>query len=91
MNEKTGKQFDIAGSVSHQLPFFSCMNIMLRKEYQRDIAQYLYCQEFNIPPFPGTYGQQPKKWIEKINIIKPLIKKLEIKQQQKLKENNNGI
>tara|TARA_Y100000310_G_scaffold254853_1_gene262039 strand:- start:3257 stop:3526 length:270 start_codon:yes stop_codon:yes gene_type:complete len=72
-----GKSFDIASSVSQQLPFFSCMNIILNRESQRDISQYLYCKEFNVPPFSGDYGIQPYKWINKMNIIKVAMEKRE--------------
>ena len=82
-NEKMGKDFDIAGSVSFQLPFFSCMNIILNKEFQRDISQYLYCKEFSVPPFPGSYGDQSNRWINKVNIIKITMRKREEKEYNK--------
>ncbi len=65
-----GKSFDIASSVSQQLPHFCCMNIVIKPKYQRDISQYLYCKEFGVTPFPGAYGEQPQRWINKVNIIK---------------------
>ena len=46
------------------------MNIMLNRQAQKDISQYLYCKEFGVVPFPGEYGQQPQRWINKVNIIK---------------------
>ena len=82
-NEKMGKSFDIAASVSQQLPFFSCMNIVLNRESQRDISQYLYCKEFNISPFSGDYGMQPYKWINKIGIMKVAMNKREERMQRK--------
>ena len=30
----------------------------------------MYCKEFNIPSYPGTYGDQPRKWVDKSFIIK---------------------
>ena len=78
-----GKSFDIASSVSQQLPFFSCMNIVLNKEYQKDISQYLYCKEFNITPFPGSYGDQPQRWMNKVNIIKTAMNKREERMQKR--------
>ena len=78
-----GKSFDIASSVSQQLPFFSCMNIMLDRQSQRDISQYLYCKEFGIVPFPGDYGRQPQRWINKVNIIKTTMAKREERMQRK--------
>ena len=80
-----GKSFDIPSSVSQQLPFFSCMNIVLNNEFQKDISQYLYCKEFNIPPFLGDYGMQPHRWINKVNIIKVAMNKREDRMQRKSK------
>lgn len=48
------------------------MNIVIKPKYQRDISQYLYCKEFGVTPFPGAYGEQPQRWINKVNIIKML-------------------
>ena len=78
-----GKSFDIAASVSQQLPFFSCTNIVLNKESQRDISQYLSCKEFGIVPFPGGYGMQPQRWISKVNIIKTAMAKREEREHKK--------
>ena len=78
-----GKDFDIANSVSYQLPFFSCMNIVLNSEHQRDISKFLYCKEFNTPPFKGSYSEQPMKWIQKVNIIKIAMAKRDKKLQKK--------
>ena len=76
-NKKMGKDFDIIGSVSFQLPFFSCMNIILNKEFQRDISKYLYCQKFNIPPCRGIYEDQSHRWTIKSNIIETAMSKRE--------------
>ena len=83
VNEKMGKDFDIASSISFQLPFFCCQNIMLDTQSQKDISQYLYCKEFNTPPFIGDYGNQPQRWINKCNIIKIAMSKREEKLQKK--------
>ena len=72
-----GKSFDVALSVSKQLPFFSCMNILYNKEYQKDIEKYLYCKEFNIPAYSGTYGEQPKKWVDRAFLIRNALSKRE--------------
>ena len=82
-----GKSFDIASSVSQQLPFFCCPNIILDKRYQKDISKYIYCKEFNVPPYPGSYESQPHKWILKTNIIKTAISKMEERQYNKAKRN----
>ena len=94
INENMGKSFDIAGSISHQLPFFSCMNIILSRQAQKDISQYLYCKEFSVVPFLGGYGQQPQRWINKVNIIKTAMAKREEREykkaEQKAKANVGG-
>ena len=92
-NNDEGKSFDIASSVSQQLPFFSCMNIMLNRQAQKDISQYLYCKEFGVVPFPGGYGMQPQRWINKVNIIKNAMGKREereYKKAQRKAEVKNG-
>ena len=81
-----GKNFDIAASVSRQLPFFSCMNIALNNEFQRDISRYLYCQKFNTPPFKGSYDDQPYKWISKCNHIESSISKKQEIESKKLEK-----
>jgi hypothetical protein len=86
MNESTGKSFDIVGSISYQLPFFCCNNFMLKSEYQKDISKYVYCKEFSISPYMGSFGDQPKKWIDKVNIIKFAIAKKKSKMQSKINE-----
>tara|TARA_Y100001963_G_C6654310_1_gene387266 strand:- start:201 stop:455 length:255 start_codon:yes stop_codon:yes gene_type:complete len=70
-----GKSFDITSSVSRQLPFFSCINSIINKEYQKDISKYIYCKRFNIPPFKGSYEEQSFKWITKSNIIELALNK----------------
>ena len=81
MNEKEGKSFDVAKSTMAQLPFFSCKNMVLDEKSQKDIAKYIYCNDFNVQPYKGSYGEQPKIWIEKSFIIKKLMT------DQKPKEN----
>ena len=77
INNMGGKSFDIATSISQQLPHFCCSNIIINKESQNDISRYIYCKEFNLNPIHGTYNEQPKKWIQKVNIIKDTMQKRE--------------
>ena len=88
MNEKMGKSFDIASSVSQQLPFFSCMNIMLDRQSQKDVSQYLYCKEFGVSPYPGSFQDHPSEWIKKVFIIKSAINKKEKESYAKAKYSN---
>ena len=89
-----GKGFDIASSVSQQLSFFSCPNVILNNESQSDISQYLYCKEFGVTPFPGSYKEQPARWVHKVNIIETAIAKREEREykkaQAKAKSNVGG-
>ena len=83
-----GKSFDIASSISQQLSFFSCPNIILNNENQSDISQYLYCKEFGVTPFPGSYKEQPARWIHKVNIIKNAMSKREEREYKKIQRNS---
>ena len=65
-----GDSTDLSYSLSVQLPFFSCKNLFLNNNFQRDIEKYMYCKEYNIHPYKGSYGEQPKLWIEKTFTIK---------------------
>ena len=86
-NEK-GKEFDIAKSVNAQLPFFCCRNIVQSREYQKDIERYIYCEQFGIPPYQGSYGEQPAKWVDKAFIIKNTLAK---KQKDVIDGERNNI
>ena len=50
---------------------------ILDKSIQKDINRYLYCSEFNVPPYKGDYGQQPSLWTQKTFIIKQALAKRE--------------
>ena len=67
---KRGDSSDLAYSLSVQLPFFSCKNLFLDETCQNDIEKYLYCKEFGIRPYPGSFGEQPRIWVDKSFIIK---------------------
>jgi hypothetical protein len=73
VNEEKGKSFIESKSVMAQLPFFSCTNIVLDEKAQKDIARYIYCNDFGISPYQGSYGDQPKKWVDKSFLIKKLM------------------
>ena len=77
VNENMGKSFDIANSVLKQLPFFACKNIIFKHEHQEDISKYLYCKDFSIPAYSGSYGDQPYRWVKKAMLIKNALQKRE--------------
>jgi|TARA_R100000501_G_C2591514_1_gene91377 hypothetical protein len=83
-----GRDIDVAYSIYRQLPFFTCTNIVLENEYQKDIKKYLYCKEFGVHAYSGSYGEQPAKWIEKVFIIKSA---LAVKERNEIKEQEKKI
>lgn len=91
-NEEKGKGFDIAKSVNAQLPFFTCNNLLLNREDQKDIARYIYCKEFGIQPYKGSYGEQPASWVDRAFVIKSALAKKEKEQiDASNKSNNNRV
>ena len=84
MNEM-GKSFDVAKSIDSQLPFFTCKNVISNRTYHKDIERYIYCENFKTPAYPGSYGEQPSRWVQKTYIIKKALNRL----QNKV-ENNGG-
>ena len=87
-NEK-GKEFDIAKSVNAQLPFFCCRNIIQSREYQKDIERYVYSEQFGVPPYQGSYGEQPAKWVDRAFIIKNVFAKKQKDQIDGTRKNND--
>lgn len=76
-HNEQGKSFDIASSVKAQLPFFCCPNIIVSRELQKDIERYIYCEKFGLQPYPGSYGQQPNRWVQKSFIIRKTLAKFQ--------------
>jgi hypothetical protein len=85
-NAGNNKNFDIGESVYSQLPFFGCRNILYSSEMQKDLERYIYCEKFNISPYSGDYGEQPYLWVQKTNLIRKYLAKLESKQIDKAKK-----
>ena len=81
---KEGSNLHIAESVMAQLPFFACTNIMLDENAQKDISRFMYARQFKISPHKGSYGEQPKKWVEKSFMLTHII------ERQKAKAIKNG-
>ena len=74
-----GSNLHIAESVMAQLPFFTCGNMMIDKNAQKDIARFMYARQFKISPYRGSYGEQPKKWVEKSFLLNNLIERRKAK------------
>ena len=84
-----GKEFDIAKSINAQLPFFCCKNIVQSREHQKDIERFIYSEQFGIPPYPGSYGEQPAKWVDRAFIIKGALAKKQKDQIDGARKDNN--
>jgi hypothetical protein len=87
-----GTNFDEDKSIIAQLPFFTCTNHFYTKEISRDVERYTYCVNSGTPPFPGSYGEQPAKWVRRFIAIKNAFAKKEgmmiSKAKQKAKAKN---
>lgn len=75
--------------IFEQLPFFCCTNKIKDEALIRDVKKYTYCKESLTAPYPGTYGDTPKLWVDKYFVLRNLFDKytsrLQEKQQRKLK------
>ena len=81
---KEGSNLHIAESVMAQLPFFSCSNMLIDAKAQKDIKRFMYAKQFNTSPYKGSYGEQPKKWVDKTFLLTHLL------ERQKAKAIKNG-
>ena len=91
VNEEQGKDFDIANSVVSQMPFFACNNIFFNNDIQKDIQRYIYCEKFGTPPYKGSYGEQPARWVSRSFAIKAALAKKEKREIDASRQNNNKI
>lgn len=81
---KEGSNLHIAESVMAQLPFFACSNMIIDENAQKDISRFMYAKQFKISPYKGSYGEQPKKWVDKSFMFTYII------ERQKAKAIKNG-
>jgi len=86
-NKVSKRKFTLHQTIKSHLPFFACQNHFLDKKLQSDIQRYIYCKRMKVSPYPGSYGNQPKKWIDKCNIIEKMLNYIQSKQ---LKNTENG-
>ena len=86
-NATSEKKFELHQTIKSHLPFFTCPNHFISKEYQRDIQRYTYCKKMKVAPYSGAYGNHPKKWIDKCNVIE---KMLNYMQSEQFKKTKNG-
>jgi len=85
-NQSSKKKFHLHQTVISHLPFFACENHILNKEHQRDIQRYIYCKKMNVSPYEGHYGNHPKRWIVKCNIIEKMLNYIESEQYKKIQD-----
>tara|TARA_B100001939_G_scaffold300285_1_gene276150 strand:+ start:274 stop:687 length:414 start_codon:yes stop_codon:yes gene_type:complete len=85
-NKTSNKKFELHQTIKSHIPFFTCQNHFLDRQYQRDIQRYIYCTKMKVSPFEGSYGNHPKKWIDKCNVIEKMLNYIQSK-QLKVKEN----
>ena len=87
INKEGKEKFDLVLAIKAQLPFFACSKAIYCEKSQELIEMYLYCKEFGIAPYPGTYADQPADWIKNVFLIKSAINKKEKEQYAKAKNN----
>ena len=87
-SQNKGNKFSTLNNVWEQLPFFVCVNKILSEDSQSDISKYIYCKDTGTPPYSGSYGDTPSKWIKKYYIIKEAMMLREQKLRDKAKNGN---
>ena len=90
VNQEQGKSFDVAESLVAQIPFFACSNQFMDTTLNADIERYVFCEKFNIPPYEGSYDNQPAKWVRRAFAIRKALAKKE-KKDINVRKNTNKI
>ena len=90
VNQEQGKSFDIIESLVAQIPFFACSNQFMDISLYTDIERYTYCEKFNIPPYEGSYDNQPAKWVRRAFAIRKALAKKE-KKDIDVRKNTNTV
>ena len=91
ISQEQGKSFDVAESLVAQIPFFACPSKFMDISLHTDIERYTYCEKFNIPPYEGSYDNQPAKWVRRAFAIRKALAKKEKKDINSGKQHNNKI
>ena len=90
VNQEQGKSFDVAESLVSQIPFFACSSKFMDISLHTDIERYTYCEKFNIPPYEGSYDNQPAKWVRRAFAIRTAFAKKE-KKEIDVRKNTNKV
>ena len=80
-----GYNIDITKNIASQIAFFACPEMLKDPKYIEMINKYIYCKETNVPPYPGSYGEQPFRWVKRFFAIKSALNKkeqIEMKKQR---------
>ncbi|BAQ85234.1 hypothetical protein [uncultured Mediterranean phage uvMED] len=83
-NQTSNKKFPLHQTIKSHIPFFTCSNHFLDKKMQKDIQRYTYSKKMNVAPYEGAYGNHPKKWIHKCNVIEKMLNYIESQQYKKI-------
>ena len=89
VNREQNREFDITNSLLSKIPHFACPNVFRDIKIYRDIEKYLYCEKFNVPPYKGSYDEQPAMWVRKSFAIKSAIAKKEKRDIDATRQNTN--
>ena len=87
LSNNTSKN-NVTSAIIDQLPFFTCNNHFFSDSIRKDIERYIYCEQFGISPYQGSYGEQPAKWVDKAFIIKNALAKKQKDQIDATRPNN---
>ena len=90
ISQEQGKSFDVAESLVAQIAFFACPNQFMDSTLNTDIERYVYCEKFNIPPYEGSYDNQPAKWVRRAFAIRKALAKKE-KKDIDVRKNTNTV
>ena len=90
VNQEQNKSFDVVESLVAQIPFFACPSKFMDISLHTDIERYTYCEKFNIPPYEGSYDNQPAKWVRRAFAIRTALAKKE-KKDIDVRKNTNKV
>jgi len=83
-NQTSNKKFPLHQTIKSHIPFFTCSNNFLDRRLQKDIQRYTYSKKMNVAPYEGAYGNHPKKWIDKCNVIEKMLNYIESQHNKKI-------
>ncbi len=85
---KNNSEFSPLLDVLYQIPFFACKNHIIRRDFQKDITKYIYCNDTGIKPHDGSYKDTPAIWKQKHFLIKQSLSILQQEQRREIINKN---